>query len=980
DVLDGGAGFDVASYEDAMAGVTVDLALGTARQNTRGAGVDQLAGVEGLKGSNFVDVLKGDAGDNTFQGGAGDDIIDGAGGVDTAIYAKASSNYSWTRGANGTWTVRDLGAANGEGADTLLNVEFLRFSDRTVVLSPSGTDVKVGDLVTTGAVRAISTSPYRDAMLSADAKTVFVSDGEGYVLSLNALTGELQGRWKVGTQLGGMDLSPDGRYLVATEQTIVDVPAPPGDVTSKVTVHKLDLTTGQVTDYSTETQGYGRGFYDAAWGKDGKVLLSQSFAGSGWGSGWTLDMATGEFASGQSYQQDALFSVSEDRSFILVSGYNDIYIHDVAKGAAARATGVSGGTASFSVAAKLIAMVGYSQFSIYDFSGALVADMTSKNPDMRYNVGAAEFSADGSKLFILDTLYGRVEQISTTDWSIERSIGLGVDIRNLYISGSAYGDRLMVSADGRTLMVLTDQAVLTIDVTATWEPGSDRSESITGGDAAETLFGYGGADVIDGGRGDDVLQGGMGDDRLIGGEGDDMLDGGFGVDTADYSGATSGVTVALNYYGAQDTHGAGRDTLSLVENLIGSAFDDTLRGDAYLNRLEGRGGDDLLIAEGIADTFDGGAGFDTVSYEYMTGPVTVDLSVSWGQETRTGGQAVLMNVEALKGSAFDDVLAGNGEANTLEGGAGKDALNGGGGDDVLIGGAGDDTIDGGAGEDTARYAGKQTDYSVVRNGDGSTTVSDLRAGAPDGVDRLVNVEKILFGPIPSASVIATEISSILRQPNTSAALWTLAQDLLTKWTAGQLTADQVTAQIVDAADATTSVASMNYQFFTGKIPSQVGIDYLVSPTGPNPANLNSAYYAQFNTVNRYINFAVNLGKGGEAKDSFAAKYGAMSLFDATREAYKTIFGGTPTDEKVHSLIDSRVGFLAIFGGDGPEGIGTKAAMVGFLLAAAATENIGVMAKANEAWLTDLSDGQAPFAVDILDPAKGYYKADFIFGG
>jgi hypothetical protein len=39
-----------------------------------------------------------------------------------------------------------------------------------------------------------------------------------------------------------------------------------------------------------------------------------------------------------------------------------------------------------------------------------------------------------------------------------------------------------------------------------------------------------------------------------------------------------------------------------------------------------------------------------------------------------------------------------------------------------------------------------------------------------------------------------------------------------------------------------------------------------------------------------------------------------------------------------------------------------------------------MAKANEAWLTDLADGSAPFAINILDPAKGYYNADYIFGG
>ena len=56
-------------------------------------------------------------------------------------------------------------------------------------------------------------------------------------------------------------------------------------------------------------------------------------------------------------------------------------------------------------------------------------------------------------------------------------------------------------------------------------------------------------------------------------------------------------------------------------------------------------------------------------------------------------------------------------------------------------------------------------------------------------------------------------------------------------------------------------------------------------------------------------------------------------------------------------------------------------MVGWLLAEAIKADVGVMAKSNDAWLMDLAaDGSAPFAIDILDPAKGYYKPDFIFGG
>ena len=219
-------------------------------------------------------------------------------------------------------------------------------------------------------------------------------------------------------------------------------------------------------------------------------------------------------------------------------------------------------------------------------------------------------------------------------------------------------------------------------------------------------------------------------------------------------------------------------------------------------------------------------------------------------------------------------------------------------------------------------------------------------------------------------------ASLLRQSSSAQA----AIDLSGKVGAGAISLTQAVSQLVKTAASTTSVATLSYEFFTGKVPSQVGIDFLISPTGPNSTNLNSAYYAQFDTINRYINFAVNLGKNGEAKDSFLATYGALSLFDATKKAYGAIFGATPTDAKVHALIDTRVDYLAYYGGDGAAGIGTKAAMVGFLLAAAATEGAGVMARSNEAWLTDLADGAAPFAINIVDPANGYYKVDFIFGG
>ncbi|WP_454714071.1 M10 family metallopeptidase C-terminal domain-containing protein [Caulobacter segnis] len=357
----------------------------------------------------------------------------------------------------------------------------------------------------------------------------------------------------------------------------------------------------------------------------------------------------------------------------------------------------------------------------------------------------------------------------------------------------------------------------------------------------------------------------------------------------------------------------------------------------------------------------------------------IDLHQLYTGENNLGiaYSTIIENVIAGSGN---DIVIGNDAANRIEGGAGNDALYGRNGDDILIGGAGDDFLEGGDGIDTAEFSGAMSSYSVVKNLDGSITVTDLRAGSPDGVDKITGVEKLLFAPEASPEELAARVHNILRTPSASATDSAFAKDLLTRWTAGQLSAGQVTRALVDAADATTSVASLNYQFFTGKVPTEGGVDFLTSPTGPNTNNLNSAYYAKFDVVNRYINFAVNLGKNGEAKDSFAASYGSLSLLDATKKAYAAIFGGTPTDTKVHQLIDSRVDYLAYYGGDGANGIGTKAAMVGFLLAAAATENLGVMAKSNEAWLTDLADGSAPFAVNLLDPTNGYFKTDFIFGG
>jgi hypothetical protein len=232
------------------------------------------------------------------------------------------------------------------------------------------------------------------------------------------------------------------------------------------------------------------------------------------------------------------------------------------------------------------------------------------------------------------------------------------------------------------------------------------------------------------------------------------------------------------------------------------------------------------------------------------------------------------------------------------------------------------------------------------------------------------------GPVaPQADSLPTAYRNILRaEPTGAEAAWLAA--LSGQVGAGTTTLAQAVAQVVAKADATTSVATLAYEFFTGAIPSQAGLDYLVSTSGGNANSLNSAYYQAFSLENRYINFAVNLGKLGAGRASFEAQYGAKDLFEATKAAYAAIFGSAASDAKVHALIDTRIDYFAAYGGDGANGIGTKAAMVGWLLAEAAKGDIGTYARSNDAFLTDLADGAA-FAVDIVGV---YGRAEYAYTG
>ncbi len=249
--------------------------------------------------------------------------------------------------------------------------------------------------------------------------------------------------------------------------------------------------------------------------------------------------------------------------------------------------------------------------------------------------------------------------------------------------------------------------------------------------------------------GDDTLTGAGGHDVLVGGAGSDVLDGGDGSDTASYQGATEGVSVDLTAGSGSGGDAAG-DTLTNIENVYGTEFDDTLTGDQEDNiltgndgddTLSGASGDDLLIGGAGADVIDGGDGVDTLSFAGSGAETGTGVSIDLSLHTAVGGDAngdTITGVENINGTYYADTLVGDEKDNVLDGGYGDDTLEGGLGNDTLIGGAGDDRV---------IYAANRGSYDIVFDAaTNSFSVTDLNPAAfgDEGMDTLNGVESVYF--------------------------------------------------------------------------------------------------------------------------------------------------------------------------------------------------------------------------------------------
>lgn len=299
--------------------------------------------------------------------------------------------------------------------------------------------------------------------------------------------------------------------------------------------------------------------------------------------------------------------------------------------------------------------------------------------------------------------------------------------------------------------------------------GMGGNDLITGDAGDDVIIGGAGNDGIQGNAGDDVLigdgfatsSGGNNNDRIEGGPGDDLLEaselkssakvgplsgygddiviGGPGEDTLSYElqaeddGYGAGVNVDLRLTTKQQTFNAGRDTISEVENLVGTPWADALTGDAKNNIFQALGG---------TNTIRGNGGEDTVDYSWIStksaDPAYPGVKFAWNAGTGnmrasfgSGAEAGQDNLSYLSGAANDpqpEVIVGSKFADLL---IGDDRAG------TVYPGLGNDFVDGRGGIDTVSYAGVGKSVTV--------DLASGRASGGAGSDRLVGFENATGG-------------------------------------------------------------------------------------------------------------------------------------------------------------------------------------------------------------------------------------------
>ena len=714
DVLIGGAGTDTVSYAGINVPVTVNLDTGATES---AASNDVLQGIENAIGSNAGDLLIGDAGANvldggagndTFEGGSGDDTYLGGSGNDLIIDRSGSNVLNYASSPAGIVLVKPRGPSDSTqfgtvsdgfgGTDTLWVGNF-----EVVVGSAFGDRITSSPMFTAAWGQTFDWNDIRggagnDTLIGLNAED-FLQGGEGN----DSLVGGAD-TWSyrdIGTRGPNvLEGGPGNDTLDGSGGTsfAVYTHAPAG-----VSASLLDATAGDGnggTDTFIHIAGVG--------GSNFADTLSGDEADNGFGGGPGNDTIDGRGGFDLVYFVDAGAAVAVDL-----------------------AAGTSSGTSEGNDVLRNIEGAVGTDFND-TLTGSAVANLLAGLDGNDLLVGG-----DGN-----DTLVGgKGNDALRSGPGNDQVLGnegadvIRADAGNDTIDGGAVLDRANYT-DGNTYSGFDSPSGIRVDLSGITGDGSSGQGSANDG--------FGGTDVlrnisfINGSSFNVVLTGSSAFifEQFEGAEGNDTIDGGAITDfiftrdgnRANYTGASAAVNADL--LSGVATGGAGNDTLRNINQLRGSAYNDTLLGSdatAYTEQFEGRAGN---------DTLDGRGGPDVARWDNAPAGVVANL-VTGTASDGYGSTDTLINLEGLRGSNFADRLTGGVTANgsTAIGDEVSDGL------ERFNGQAGSDTLDGGQGYDRAEYTTAAGPISVTLGGSANGTAQDGQGGT----DTLISIEGIRAG-------------------------------------------------------------------------------------------------------------------------------------------------------------------------------------------------------------------------------------------
>ena len=698
-------GTGVYTVTDRTGAEGTDTLIDVERVGFDGKVYDLVGGSNGddtISGTDANEIIVGLDGDDELTGGKGDDVLLGGDGSDTAYFSGNYADYiiEYIESLD-VLKVTDT-RVDGDGVDYLRNVEYLKFADTYVdVLEGTAADESFNGGSTPDVTG--TNKSYIDVIIGKDGDDT-INGGYEYGGGVSGVGDHLYGNGgndtfilnyttngldtidggsgvdsiKAGTSSSGMGIATATLAEAVKNVEILDT-----------SYGSLSLT-GDSSDQTLDFSAWERGTLDGSEDESTRKIIggNELIINGGEGSDTIRGSQGGDVIlggyEGGSPDADALYGEGGNDTFrinysvgadtidggdgvdSIKSGTTNAYISIATATVAESIQNVeildtTGGNLAFN---------GNGSDQNLDFSAWSRGTLDGTEGDAtRKIIGSGTLTIDGGAGS--DTIHG-----SQGDDIIEGGYEGGSPANDdLYGEGGddTFRLRYSVGADsmdggaGDDTISLTGGGYVNMSVTGDFSDSVTDVENLelngrnfnVNGSGADQNLDLSGLTVTDStGGGDVVINAGAGEDTISGTNWDDTINGGEGTDTVDYSGSTSSVAVDLDAGTASGT-ATGSDTLSGIENVIGTDYGDILKGDANANVLTGGGGDDFLQGEAGNDALDGGDGIDTAIYSGDRANFQItknaDGSFTVHDTTGTEGTDTVVNVENLDFGTGDDV-------------------------------------------------------------------------------------------------------------------------------------------------------------------------------------------------------------------------------------------------------------------------------------------------------------------------------------